>query len=431
MTFEKLKKDYLGLANSKSAGNDIMNSFMFLSLLGANCHRNRLYVSRYGLKDLRIHQMLIQPSRTGKGESLKVLGQALGYCGLTYTDQTQFTDAGIVGKINSNQVTANRTKGYTPDDPEYIDPITLGDLGIYDLISFSEGKQMIKTNAYSDDKLEILQGVMDTPGKLRKKLSDEIPIEYESNTSIIGTTYPLKDFEDIFLQQGIFQRMLIYVREFSMLDRRSLNRTLCLEEPVAGTESQYDDKMRKLCQNIVNQTNRIPNGTHITFSEEGKEALFKRITKWTDLMEKEFRGEELMILSSYTTSSINLYSKIAAIAAVYNNAREITSKEVLSAHWYITEYLDSIRNEILMKTANVDDRAMKRVILQSVNRNPKKFTAKDIVKQMSDMHPEISDTRFHKMVIDLVKKEKILKEVKIETKDSKNNIKVIRKLVRK
>ena len=143
MNFREFKKNYLDIARAKSINNDVLNSFMFLVLAGAACHKKKLLVSRYGTKDLRIHPMLIQASRSGKGEALKVLSKAAKICGLRMTDETQFTDAGIVGEVNSAVVANNRKKGYVPGDPEYQNPITIGDLGIYDIISFSEGKQMI------------------------------------------------------------------------------------------------------------------------------------------------------------------------------------------------------------------------------------------------------------------------------------------------
>jgi hypothetical protein len=353
LNFREFKKNYLDIARAKSINNDVLNSFMFLVLAGAACHKKKLLVSRYGTKDLRIHPMLIQASRSGKGEALKVLSKAAKICGLRMTDETQFTDAGIVGEVNSAVVANNRKKGYVPGDPEYQNPITIGDLGIYDIISFSEGKQMIKLSAYSEDKLEILQMAMDTPGWIRKKLAAEVPVEFEVNCSIIGTTYFLDDFESIFLEQGIFQRMLVNVREFGVGDREDLNKALCMDEPDIRGED-LENILQGYCSDLLSQINKVPNGTVLVFNDKAKEALWRKNKKWMERVKSDFVGQELEIMLSYTTSCINMYTKVAAIAAVLSGRSEITVADVNDAHTYISSYMNSIMNEILMSVESYD-----------------------------------------------------------------------------
>jgi hypothetical protein len=416
LNFRDCKDDYLEIARSQSVNNDDLNGFMFLVLMGALCHKQGIVVDRYGTKDLRIHTMLIQPSRTGKGEALKVLGKACGYCGLRYTDETQFTDAGIVGEINSAIVQKNKQKGYAPGDPEYENPITFGDLAIYDVVSFSEGKQMIKLSAYSDDKLEILQTGMDTPGRIRKKLASEVPIEFECNTSIIATTYFLEDFEQIFLEQGIFQRMLVSVRDYTTPERRELNHILATKDPEI-TDADFNDKLKGFCNYLSGKVSRVPEGTRLVFDESGKQALDKRVSKWTDLIEADFVGVELSIMSGYTTSCINLYSKVAAIAAVLNGKRVVTAQEISEAHRFLRLYITSIMNEILLRMSSSDDNAVMSNILKIVKNGMTTDMKTNVIidgvskgkikSKIQDEHPGVSNGKISIALSDMVKNKTI------------------------
>lgn len=423
MSFQQYKKRFIEIAGSRSVNNDMINSFMFIVLAGALCHKRGITVDRGGIKDLRIHAMLIQPSRTGKGESLKVLRKACEFSGLRYIDETQFTDAGLVGQVDASIANNNRKKGLTPQDPEYVDPITIGDLGIYDVISFSEGKQMIKLGTYSDDKLEILQGIMDTPGRIRKKLSNEIPIEISSSASLVGTTYFLEDFEKIFLQQGIFQRMLVSVREFNIDDRRELNRMLIFDEPAIKSQD-FDNELQRFCIDLGGTIDKVPKDTVLVFDDSGKKALGTRVTDWMDLIVRDFRGNELKIIDSYTTALINLYSKLAAVAAILNGSDVITSKEVGDAHPYIRYYMNSILNEVLMKITGVDDSKLKRMLVNHIKKSTKLnnrgraidgVLMVDLIDLIQDKFHDISEARIQKIIKDLIKS-KVLEEIMVTVK---------------
>lgn len=329
-----------------------MNEMMFLVLAGAVCHKRGILIETQGLRDLRMHILLIQPSRTGKGVSLKILGQSCRFAGLTYTDEIIFTDAGLIGKIDEKAAQANRGKDENDDD--YQDPVIVGDLGNYDVISFSEGKQMIKLSAYAEDKLELLQSAMDTPGNVRKKLAEGVSIEYESNASIVGTTYFLDDFEKIFLEQGIFQRMLVFVRNFTTKERRKLNKEI-ITSPAINND-QFEDDLKVYCNKLVSRVLQTPEGTKLSVDDSAQKYFEDKIDLWTNSIEADFKGAELEIMLSYTTACINLFYKISGIAAVLNGSTVITSREANFAHSFVKKYLKSIQNEVLTKVSVVDDR---------------------------------------------------------------------------
>lgn len=365
-----LKNKYKKIAGKRSLYNTTMNEIMFLSLAGAVCHNHGIYVETQGLRDLRIHPLIIQPSRTGKGVSLKILGQAVKWCSLTYTDEIQFTDAGLVGKINEGISEQNKKKGLTPDDEGWQDPITIGDLGNYDMVSFSEGKQMIKLSAHSDDKLEILQSIMDTPGFLRKKLSNGEAIEFISNTTVIGTTYFLDDFEKIFLEQGIFQRMFVFVRRFTQHDWDNLHELL-IESPEIPDE-EFDAQMKGFCQDLLTKIQSIPPGTRLHLDDSAKNYMRRKRNEWVSQIQRDFKGTELEILYSYVTSCINLFYKIAGIAAVLNGTDIITKRETNFAYNYIRKYMESIQNEVLTKISALDEGVIMQNIIRFINSTTEK-----------------------------------------------------------
>jgi hypothetical protein len=411
MSFEELRKEFLKVAGSKSVYNDPLNSGMFLNLSGALCHKRGLMVDRYGLKDLRIHALFIQDTRTGKGESLKVLGKAAELCGLRYTDEVVFTDAGLIGQVNPSIAQNNRKKGLVKGDPDYQSPITVGDLGIYDIISFSEGKQMIKTDAYSADKLEILQTAMDTNNIIKKKLAEEYPILIQCNATIIGTTYFLEDFERIFLEQGIFQRMLVFVRDYDDKDRAKLDYELIMGDPAIKTIN-FDNELKKFCNKLMKTVNGIPAGTRLKFTQKGKEALDRKNKQMRQLINNDFRGNELKLMSSFTTASINHYSKIGGVIAVLNEKDEIGPQEIAIAdRYYIKDYMASLMRDIVMKVSDIDDAVVRRSILHTLKTDTtmkggvvvKGLSRYEIVNLIQSRLPDISEPRVAKILNTMVR----------------------------
>jgi hypothetical protein len=372
-------------------------------------------VDRYGYQDLRIHQLLMQDSRTGKGESLKILRKASEYCDVAYTNESIFTDAGLVGYVDGVIAQGNKKHGLEPGDEGYLNPVVLGDLGTYDIIAFPEGKQMIKIGAYTENLLEILQLAMDTPGMVKKKLLQEIAVEFECNASIIATTYYTSEFEQIFLEQGIFQRMLVIVRDYDMNDRRALNRSLIMDDPEIPTE-EFDDVLNNYCKKLVAQINKTLPDTIITINDKGRKTLLKRIESWSDYIENEFTGFERKTMSSYTTSAQNLYIKIGAIVAVLNGKTEIGPLEIASAHIYMKDYMDSITKEILMKVSGIDDTQVRRLINGSLRQSEMKNgnvikgpTKTEITRAVQAKLVDVSEPRVAKILETMVRDHVIAK----------------------
>ena len=387
--------------------NPDMNEMMFLVLAGAICHQRDILVETQGLRDLRVHLLVIQPSRTGKGVSLGILANAATLCGVSNTNEIVFTDAGLIGRINEKIVAQN--KDLKPDDEDYIDPTVIGDLGNFEIISFSEGKQMIKLSAYAEDKLELLQSAMDTPGKIRKKLAEGVSIEYESNASIVATTYFLDDFEKIFLEQGIFQRMLVYVRNFTIKERRQLNNEIIFADRIKN--DNFQDDLKEYCDELITKVQRTPEGTRLTIDKTAQKYINEKINTWTNSIEADFKGAELEIMLSYTTASINLFYKIAGIAAVLNGSKKITSREANFAHGFVRKYIQSIQNEVLAKVSVVDDRMIGAYIskfIQTVEKKDKSGepidgpTKEEIETALKVKFHDITKPRITKVLRDMV-----------------------------
>lgn len=415
MSFNSLKSDFIKLAASQSIQNDPLNASMFLTLASSLCHKKRIMVDRFGYKDLRVHQLLMQDSRTGKGESLKVLRKASDFCDIAYTNESLFTDAGLIGYVDSTIATGNRKRELEEGDEGYLNPVIFGDLANYEIIAFPEGKQMIKIGAYTENLLEILQLAMDTPGIVKKKLLQEQAIELECHACFIATTYYTSEFEQVFLEQGIFQRMLVIVRDYEMSDRRSLNRELIMGDPEVPT-AEFDAELKKFCEKIVAQVNKTPADTVLTVNQKGRQALLKRIESWSDYIENEFTGFERKTIASYTTSAQNLYLKIAGIAAVLNGKKEIGLLEIAAAHIYMKDYMDSITKEILMKVSGVDDSQVRRLINGALRKSQMKDgvvvggpTKTEITRNVQAKLVDVSEPRVAKILETMVRDKVIAK----------------------
>ena len=83
------------------------------------------------------------------------------------------------------------------------------------------------------------------------------------------------------MEQGIFQRMLVNVREFGVGDREDLNKALCMDEPDIRGED-LENILQGYCSDLLSQINKVPNGTVLVFNDKAKEALWRKNKKWME-----------------------------------------------------------------------------------------------------------------------------------------------------
>jgi hypothetical protein len=417
-----------------------MNRFMFLAALGALLHKRGIKVRRRSnMLDTRIHILVIQASRTGKGVSLSLMREfceAMKWLDeedeeetINFVRELQITDAAIVGTIDGKIAERNRAKGIDhPDDPDYREPVIIGDLGLYDVVAFSEAKQMFKAGAHNEDLLELIQSAADQPGWIDKKLAGENRIRYISNATIVGTTYFLDEFKELLLKQGIFQRFLVMVRDLTFEERMALDEMM-IDEPDAKhvsekyleNPSEYVSKeLAILARDIVLQVGMFDKDIVLSLDDSGRRKMRSLHKQFKNYL-SGFSGIELEILMPFSSAIIELYIKLGAIAAVLNGSKTIGKKELNEVRDEVTIYTKSIVDKILASLSAVDQNKIRKTINTILNDNNNKGRSEEdlkkfVLKELDDVNPR----RVNMVLKAMIQNKEIIKDSKKILKLNKN-----------
>jgi len=312
---------------------------------------NRLPVSMGPNKlDYRFSLLLIAPSRGGKGQATKVAKEFLDIAKIDWTKITLATEAGLVGQVDQelSKISAKQIQLGMTDN--VMSPVIKGDLDRYRVIFYDEAKTLVVPGNFSQGLHEVLQEGMDTPGIIRKKLANKFPIEYETHSSIIATTYYLRDFSKMILEQGLFQRMLVLVEQIDINKRHKINDALCGKWH--GTDVTADIKsLVNMMNSHIDQTLEKANSKNIsiiTASPKANDLIRKTVSEMLDNMAKNFQGMDLEVLLPFTTGSIEKFYKLSAMSAIFDKRLVIQPEDVSNAKSVILVYVDSIMNEILV-----------------------------------------------------------------------------------
>lgn len=392
-----------------------MNESMFMSIVGALMMKRGLLIQYTTLLDLRLHLLFIQESRTGKGVSLNVAEDFATNLGLTMAKELQFTDAGIVGTIDPNAMKINKKGGYMPGDPDFINPMVIGDLGTYDIVAFSEAKQMFKTGTHTEDKLEILQTVMDVPKlnsyNVRKKLGLEMSVQYNSTATIMGTTYFLEEFAELLLKQGLFQRMFVGVRDITWSDREKINKALIYPPKTILPFDMYEASLGELADNVKESVNSYKPGTIMKIDDSGRKGLHYLDKERLKYVRSNISGTELDIIKPFVTSMVSTNIKLAGQRAILNGSDTISYKDAKETREDMMFYLKSIINHIMTRVNVVNMEATRRWIL-SLLENSGQISREEMISKMTKKI-FVSRKRCNVILGDLIKN----KTLKLDTKD--------------
>lgn len=365
MSYLEYKERYIKFAGTISINNEVMNSGMFLSGVGACFHKYGIGVRFAKRIDLRIHTMFEQASRTGKGESVDVLRQFAEWMGLDVIEQVVFTDAALVGTIDGKLQQENRAKGLVMGMDDFKDPRVIGSLGLNDLIIFPEAIQMFKKGAHTEDLREILQSAMDSSGKVEKDLSGEYRLSYKSPATIIGTTYKLEEFEEILLKQGLFQRLLVFIRDYPIEERSNLNAEIIKSSRIESTTDDAQENLKILAEQIK-QIAKENEGKLYRLSQTGEKLFLRYNKEKIKYIKNNFSGTDLELVGPFTTSILNIHLKLAGIAAVLNGVDEIGADELKQTRPETDYYFKSIVTKMLNRVSSSSPDQVRKEILDYI-----------------------------------------------------------------
>ena len=201
-------KGYLDHYRRVSKNNDIPGFLSFFFVQGQlTAPFVRIPIDDIHL-DTSIHVFWIQGSRTGKSISWGFVAKMLRELDLTPEVYTEGTDAGLIG-------------GWDREETDEGIQLTIkeGLLAGHKALNFDEGSVLLKPGKFSQNTVLYLQTACNPIGSEEntlKKHTKDGPIELESMVSLWITTYPPNGVKEYVLNKGIFQRVLLFWRNWTM-----------------------------------------------------------------------------------------------------------------------------------------------------------------------------------------------------------------------
>ena len=225
-------KGYLEHFRKVSINNDIpgMLSFFFVQGLVASPYV-RIPMENNHL-DPRVHVFWIQASRTGKSAAWEFIGDILRDVEVPAEMYTSGSDAGLIG-------------GWEKDEESKKWEIQEGLLAGHKALNFDEGSILLNPGKFSQETVLYLQSACNPIGSNGNQLVKHNKmgsIKLESLTSLWATTYPPKGVKDYVLTRGIFQRVLLYWKHWTLPMRKAISeeRSCLAWAPATETSVSYD-----------------------------------------------------------------------------------------------------------------------------------------------------------------------------------------------
>lgn len=205
-------KGYLSHFREVSINNEIPGLLSFFFIMGqAATPFVKIPVGGSNL-DPRVSVFWIQDTRTGKSVAFETIQRVCEDIGVEAIDYSTGTDAALVGSF----VQEDR------DSPPVQKPgVLAGRKGM----NFDEGSILLKPNQHSEGTVLFLQSALNSSGTGRNELTKHLrdgTIRIKSEVSLWITTFPPKGIKEHVLDKGIFQRVLLYWRDWTLEMKRSV-----------------------------------------------------------------------------------------------------------------------------------------------------------------------------------------------------------------
>ena len=199
--------------------------------------------------DPRVSLFWIQDTRTGKSVAFEIIQRLMNDIGVDCVDYTTGTDAAMVGSWSRDE---DGTLHQTPG-------VLAGAKGM----NFDEGSIILKPSQHSEQTVLFLQSALNYAGTGRNFLTKHLKdgtITIESLVSLWITTFPPQGIKEHVLDKGIFQRVLVYWRHWTLEMKRNIahqladavhNRTdfeVSYDEVVDFFSKLLNDLKRRVCE---------------------------------------------------------------------------------------------------------------------------------------------------------------------------------------
>lgn len=161
--------------------------------------------------DPRVSMFWIQDTRTGKSVAFEIIQKVMKDVGIDCVDYTTGTDAAMVGSWSRD---GDDNLVQTPG-------VLAGAKGM----NFDEGSIILKPTQHSEQTVLFLQSALNAAGTGRNFLTKHLKdgtITIESLVSLWITTFPPQGIKEHVLDKGIFQRVLVYWRHWTLEMKRNI-----------------------------------------------------------------------------------------------------------------------------------------------------------------------------------------------------------------
>ena len=336
--FNYMLQEYYRAAVMKSKHNDPMVRLYFHSMMGAY-FKNYTMIKPGGMTDLRIPIIWVQNSGSGKSQMNKA---TMDFCkqalGLEVTDSTKFTEAGLIGSFDKSKHEHNVKNNLHPGEEtirldkngnsktiRYEIPVIYGDLKNFDMLFVDEAKILFEKSRHTEDILSVLQPALDFPGRVRKKLAAEIPIEYDCNCTIVASTVEWGDVGKDIMSQGYFPRCVFYARNLSISEQMNIQSDLL-------RKGNYDDI--EYGKHITNFKSMIEEHKYPLTRDRRRIELAKpcfsiiaeKNDQWFKTIQEKLYGQDAKVVQALTARLHVFIFKFAGQMAIINNRRCLDPK---------------------------------------------------------------------------------------------------------
>ena len=315
--------------------------------------------------DPRIHCCWIQTSRTGKSTMWKFLepvweksfelinahpttfnppnSPLVGVKAFTLHAPDSFTDQALLGTMRMNVPNPDYNRQEPDDEPELIDIQIAGLLEGSGMIAFDEFEHsgLFKDTKHKTETVMHFQKFMnplDSPTHIiRKRLTEwGRDLVVDCQRSLWATTLPPEGLERVILTKGVFQRMLLYVRdvpeslrikmEEEYIDKFGNEETL--EYPVEKWSEEVYSTYKWVEQRFIEVDGNARKT--ITFSDSGKAKIkseWRAMRKYMANLQDDIYDAT----NTFIMNTINNIGVIAVLCAVSERQTEVTERHVRQA----------------------------------------------------------------------------------------------------
>jgi len=384
-SFEDLYEAFKKYMACFVVGNIHLINLLFHNFVGIILTKANIRIATNKMIAPRVSAFVVQNSGTSKGEATDALFNLLTHIsmtlnlGLNLNRTTEITNAGLLGTIEPIHGVSM--------------PIT-GALDKDDLILFPEGRKLFIETPHTAGIRNILNMALDEPGNVSKNLRLG-RVSFESKSTLIATTFPIKEVNKSVVEEGFFPRLFVSYKEFGEKELNEIDRQMQDLRKI-----DYDVDVKPLMEQITELVNGLLQ--HLTSNLPARNDAFclrfkkDDITKMESIrialrqrfFRKQYTDSRKQVLESFYSRLRLLLDKIASHHAALEWKKEIDGEDYVYASEVAMWHCESVLN-ILDKLKSVEEDVEKRrtdAVVEIIHNRGGKVLRTEILRILDRMY---------------------------------------------